>query len=185
MTKLQLYRKHINQLNNALKELVEINVDEDTGELSNEVYEQLNAIEVQKEDIVRYATLTFNEYRVLHKTIKDEIRRLNDLAKRYERTMEGFKKMLLANVPEGEKIESDLYRISWRKSSSVEIDQDYLAENLLGEDEFLKELESKYKDLVKVSRTLKKKEAKDLYKKTGTLPKGLKFVEDKQNIQIQ
>ena len=84
-----------------------------------------------------------------------------------------MKNVLIKFVEPNETIDSDQFRLSWRKSTTVEKDL------FLDMEEFAK----KFPELVKVSYELNKMEIKKIAK-AGPIPEGIKLVTN-NNIQIK
>lgn len=175
---IQVYRNELNSIDNRITNIMIQNVDEETGELSESVLEELDKLELKKEELTTVLALTFHEFKAMinaidNNPIKREAERLESLKKQYLKSTESLKTLIKKIVPEGEKITTDKYKIGWRKSTSYTIDD--LTD--------LAELEKQYPQLVKVERKFMSSEAKNLHKDTGTLPEGVSEV-NKNNIQI-
>lgn len=148
-------------------------VDEETGEIPENIFEILESLGNKKNDIITSATESYHSFMELSYLVNEKLTRLKNLEKIYTNTANSIKKVLGNNLIEGEKINTPDYQISWRKSSSVEID------------EFLEptDIESKFPNCVKTEKTFIKSELTKLLKE-GVKISGIKRVE-KQNIQIR
>lgn len=145
---------NIYQISEAIREIIENDVNEETGEIEYEVSEKLEAMQIAMD---------------------------SQLTTRLDK----LKNFIKNNVEPGTKIKTEQFEISWRKSSGVEYDDSYLIDKLLTEEEYLQSLVKTQPELVKVEYSLRKREAVDLHKATGTLPQGLKFEDNRQNLQIK
>ena len=167
-------RNELFQINNFVTRLLVENVNEESGEIEDEkVFNFLKAADVQRFDLLSTATVSLKHYRDLAALVASKAKQLGDLKKQYTQFENTLKNILLKFLEPGEVIETDHFRISWRKSTSIEADL------FLDMEEFTKF----YPEYVKVIYELKKAEIKKIAK-TGILPEGIKLV-DKLNIQIK
>ena len=167
-------RNNLYQINNFVTRLLIENVDEETGEIENEkVFGFLADADVQRTDLLATATVSLKHYRDLAEHVAIKIRQLTEIKKSYSQFENTLKNVLVKFLEPGETLESDLFRVSWRKSASVEADL------FLDMTDFSK----KFPELVKTTHELKKAEIKRLAK-TGPLPEGIKLVTN-SNIQIK
>lgn len=176
---LSIYQQDLYKIDNRLTKLISNNVDEESGLIDEKVMEEINELDLKKEDLIKVFALSYHELNAIANSIEAdpivlEAKRKLALKKRYENTIEGLKKLLKKIVPEGEKIKTEHYEISWRKSSYVE--QDDLID--------LAELEIHYPDFVKTVRNLRMNEIKAFAKEKGVLPEGL-TIKNRQNIQVK
>lgn len=180
MNNVTIYKDELNRINNSITRTLLENVDEETGEINEAILDQLNAMELKKEELITVLALSFHEYNAHIQSIKNdpivvEAQRKLALAKQYEQSVNSLKNLLARVVPEGEKIENEHYKIGWRKSSVVEVD------------ELECDLEKIHKNnpaLVEVEYKLKKTEVKNYWKSGKTLPIGIS-IEEKQNLQVK
>ena len=149
-------------------------VDEETGEIDPKAFEKLKALGKTKEEIMSSSMESYHNFNDLSKLISDKIKRLQNLKKIYDTTSDSIKNILSKFIPEGEKIYSEDYMISWRKSSIVALDSFSNIEDV----------EELFPEFVRVTKELKKPVIKNFAKNGGKLPSILKII-DKQNIQIK
>jgi len=166
-------RNKMQQLQNTEANLILNYIDEGTGEIPTNTFEALQKLGHTKEVIVNSAVESHNEFLHLIAYIDSKLKTLNDLKKTYSKTSNSIKNILKDNLIVGEKIHSDSYMISWRKSSSVEID-DFLEPT---------DIEAKYPHCIKTEKTFIKAEIKKLLK-AGISIEGVEIIEN-QNLQIK
>jgi predicted phage-related endonuclease len=77
----------------------------------------------KKSEIIDSATESYHSFMELSSLVNEKLARLENLEKIYKTTATSIKKVLGNNLVEGEKINTVDYQISWRKSSSIEIDE--------------------------------------------------------------
>ena len=112
-------------------------------------------------------------YRDLAQHVANKIKQLNDIKRSYTQFENTLKNVLKKFLEPGETFESEDFKISWRKSTTVEKDL------FLDMEEFSK----KFPELVKITYDLNKTEIKRIAK-TGPLPEGIKLISN-NNIQIK
>lgn len=176
---LTLYKQELNSINNRIVNILKNNTDEETGEINELILDELEGLELKKEELITVLALSFHDLNTMIQSIDNhpvmtEAKRLKELQKYYSQSVSSLKNLLSRVVPEGEKIETDRYKISWRKSTSYQID------DLID----LEELEKQYPQLVKVERSFRASEAKNYHKETGTLPEGIIEIK-RNNLQIK
>ena len=167
-------RNELYKINNFVTRLLVENVDEETGEIvDDEVFSCLENADVKKADLLSTAIISLKHYRDLAQHVANKIKQLNDIKKSYSQFENTLKNVLMKFLEPGETLESEDFRISWRKSTTVEKDL------FLDMEEFSK----KFPELVKIAYDLNKTEIKRI-SKTGPLPEGIKLVTN-NNIQIK
>jgi len=164
------------QINNEVKRLIEDSVDAETGEIAEEAFEKLNALELSKQEVINNTALTYKEIDNFRTAIKNEIARLKDIDRSVSRKQELIRRYLSQNIGEGEKIQTENYTITWRKSAKIVQD-----DNLIS----LEELKKRNNDSVreKVVLELDKKYLTELAKAGKPLPEGVQYVKI-NNIKI-
>jgi len=166
--------KELFQLNNFVTKVLVENIDEETGEIKDDdVFQFLQAADQKKSDLISTATLSYFHYKDLAAHVEKKLARYRSLKNDYLQFENTLKNILTKFIDEGQTIETDDFRISWRKSQIVEKDL------FLDFEDFSK----KFPDLVKITYELKKNDIKRIAK-TGILPEGIKLV-SKNNIQIK
>ncbi len=167
-------RHELYQLNNFVTRLLVENVDEQTGNIEDEkVFEFLKNADVQRTDLLTTATISLKHYRDLAGLVASKVRQLNEIKKQYSQFEETLKNILLKFLEPGETLETENFRISWRKSSFVETD--------LFID--MEKFSEQFPELVNITYNLNKAEIKKI-DKTGPLPEGVRIT-NKMNIQIK
>lgn len=167
-------RNELFQINNFVTKLLVDNVDEETGEIENEkVFDFLANADLKRIDLLSTATISLKHYRDLAQHVGNKIKQLNAIKKDYLQFENTLQKILLKFLEPGETLESDSFKISWRKSTTVEKDL------FLDLEDFAK----KFPELIKVSYDLNKVEIKRI-SKTGPLPEGISLVIN-DNLQIK
>ncbi len=148
-------------------------VDEETGEIPENIFETLENLGNKKSEIIDSATESYHSFMELSSLVNEKLARLENLEKIYKTTATSIKKVLGNNLVEGEKINTVDYQISWRKSSSIEIDE--LMEPV--------DIEIQYPHCVKTVKTFIKPELSKLLKESVKI-EGVK-ISEKQNINIK
>jgi vacuolar-type H+-ATPase subunit I/STV1 len=152
--KMKLY-----EINNQLENIIENNVSE-TGEISTEIEKQIETLELQRKDKIQALALLYKDFNYFSDSIANEI----NFIKAY----------LERNLAEGEKFNETNFTITWRKSTSIEVDP------FINEKKFAEQ----FPDLVNIKIELQKNKIKDLIKTTGVIPDGITYVE-KNNLVIK
>jgi len=140
--------------------------EENEGVIPDDLSAELDAIEMTREQKMENVVKAHKNESALADMIKDEIKTLQSRFASHENSAEWLKKWLSMFVSPGEKYEFGSGKISWRKSSSVIVDETQLP------DEYFK-----------VVRSPMKSEIKDAIKAGATI-QGVS-IEEKQNIQIK
>lgn len=116
----------IKQEYQALTELLENEFDPETGEfvdvesILKEEIEKLNDEKESKLENIEYLKRDFKAKSV---SLKDEIKRLQARAKSFERQVENLTKLQIFLL-NGEKLKTDKFTFSFRKSKAVEIENE-------------------------------------------------------------
>ena len=144
----------------------EMEIDPETGEILN--YEELDNLQMAREQKIENIGLYFKNISAEAEMVKAEAKNLTERYKRLENKAESLKKYL-AYALQGEKFSTPRLAVSYRKSESVEIGQDFVYD----------------KKWCEVSTTYKpdKKKIKDAIK-SGKEVAGAKLIE-KQNINVK
>ena len=172
-------RLSIYKVNNALTKLLTESVNEETGEIPEDVLESFESLELAKEEIIDMCAISLHQLNSLASSIENdyevlEAKRKLELARKYKKTSDSLKNLLSKYIEEGTIIETENYKISWRKSQAVEITDEFLD---------LAEVEKQYPDLIKTERSLRKTEIKN-FAKSNPLPIGIEII-TKSNLQIK
>lgn len=107
------------EINNEIAEIF-ASADED-GELSEEAFAALSALNMARETKIENIGLWIKDLEAEAKALKDEKQALNERQKAKENKAKSLREYLIAEL-NGEKFETARLAISWRKSSSVVID---------------------------------------------------------------
>lgn len=149
-------------------------IDIETGEINEEAVKQLENLTVQREEKIENTGLYIKDLKYKAEALKEEKRNIDRRIKVIQNTEE-FLKRRLSDELKGENFETPKTRISFRKSTSVKVDDDFICyakrngfENLI-----------KTKITESADKTLLKKLLKDGEKIEHC------YLEIKQNIQIK
>lgn len=144
----------------------EFEIDEETGEILNA--DELDNLKMERNQKIENIGLYFKSVSAEAEMVKAEAKNLTERYKRLENKAESLKKYL-AYALQGEKFSTPRLAVSYRKSESVEIGQDFVYN----------------KEWCEVSTTYKpdKKKLKDAIK-SGKEIAGVKLIE-KQNISVK
>jgi len=142
-------------------------IDHVTGEIPEDWASFLEALEMERTEKCLAIAAVIREKLAYADAVKSEAKRLIDRARAEENKAESLKAYLSSAISVGEKLKDERVAISWRKSSSVVIDD----ESKLPESCF------------KVVRSVSKTEVKEALT-SGALTDGA-HIEEKQNIQIR
>ena len=168
MTLLQLTQNKLNSINNSIVSIIASNVDEETGEISEDVIEQLDKLQLSKDEITKVAGISYHQYKMLGEQVAAEKKRLYDLEKSYKSSMESFKR-ILEKILDGDTYECENFKVSYRKSTSLDLDD--------GVD--IIEVPTQFQ---RVKIELDKTALKEHLKTTGTLPNGVIQKENKNMV---
>lgn len=144
----------------------EMEIDPETGEVLN--YEELDNLNIERDKKIEGIGLYFKNISAEAEMVKAEAKNLTERYKRLENKAESLKKYLTYAL-QGEKFSTPRLAVSYRKSESVEIGQDFV-------------YNKKWCD-VQTTYKPDKKKIKDAIK-SGKKVAGAKIVE-KQNISVK
>ena len=162
------------EINREIEEILESSIDMETGEISSEAVERLNALQMEKDAKVENIALWHKDLMAEAKAIADEIKALQERKKSLERKME-WQESYLSYALAGQKYESPKVSITYRKSQAVEIsDMDSFLEGYKDNPDLVN---------VKVEWTANKVNIKKMLKE-GQEIDGAVLVE-RQNMQIK
>jgi len=168
--------QNLYQLNLTIKEILENAVDGD-GVISIEAFEKINALGLQKDEVVKQVVFNYKTSANFVDNIDKEIKRLNGLKERENKWQEEIKKYLTDNLEPGTKIENEYFTVRWTKSSKiVENDMFISLEQLL---KINKKCVRK-----KITLSLDKKYLTVLAKAGKPLPEGISYI-TKNNLTIK
>lgn len=156
------------EIDQAIADTIEIYTDQETGELSEEAFEALEALGELRDTKVENVALYYKDMLATAEAIKKEADQLTARRKVYENKAEGLKRYL-EMATNGQKFETSRVDIRYRRSEAVDIiDSAKIPEEYL---------------TVKVTETPNKKLIKDAIK-AGQAVTGAVLTE-RQNIQIK
>ena len=158
------------EISGDIEWLINNAVDPETGEIAEDYIEQLEALEMARDEKVENIGCWIKNLNADAAALKEEAKNMNERAKRAERKADGLKRYLEAAL-HGEKFQSTRCAISWRRSTSVEVDEAELPD--------LPEQYVRRKVTVEADKTA----IKDALK-AGEVIEGCRLVE-KQSIQIK
>lgn len=162
------------EIQEELINLYENLTDEETGEINEDTLKEFESLSMKKQEKEENTALYIKNLDYELNAYKEEKKRIDRKIKTVERNKEYLKNMLLVSL-EGEKIKTPQVTVSYRKSESVKLDDDFI-------DYAMK---NGYEDLVKesIDYKAKKTEIKKKLKAGEKIPHC--ELEIKQNIQIK
>lgn len=140
--------------------------EENEGIIPDDLSMELDAIEMTRDLKIENIVKAYKNEIALADMINSELKSLQSRIKSHENSADWLKKWLSMFIAQGEKFEFGSGKISWRKSSSVIIDESVLP------DEYWK-----------ITKSPMKTEVKEAIKKGITIAGA--SIEEKQNIQIK
>jgi hypothetical protein len=156
------------EIDQAIADTIEVYMDQETGELSEEAFEALEALGELRETKIENVALYYKDILATAEAIKKEADQLTARRKVYENKAEGLKRYL-EMATNGQKFETSRVVIRYRRSEAVDIiDEAKIPEEYL---------------TVKVTETPNKKLIKDAIK-AGQAVTGA-ILTERQNIQIK
>lgn len=161
-------------IDNAIRSIIEKSTDLETGEISEQAFEAISNMELTKEQITKNVISYYRECNSNTAIIDAEIKRLQDIKAKFAKQSESIEKYIKKSVPEGEKINTPEYSISWRKSESIEIEPDADIDTI----------EIIHPDFIRTKKELDKTAIKKYCKDADILPVGIKLIQ-KNNLIIK
>lgn len=155
---------------NSQIENFEFKFDEETGEVLN--MNELDELQIAKDEKIENIALWIKNLKADEKALDDEIKALQDRKKAKKNKMDNLSSYL-ESVLNGSKFERGKVAISFRKSSSVVIDDEQGFIDMFGETEMVSQ---------KVVTSINRKEVKAYLKDNVS---SLAHIEERQNIQIK
>ncbi len=107
------------EINQELIDTWELCVDEETGEINDELFAQFEALKIERDEKIENIALWIKNLRAESAAIKEEAKNLTGRAKTAENKADRLEKYI-GNALAGEKFNTSRVAISWRKSTSVE-----------------------------------------------------------------
>ena len=177
MQSLQVLNNQIFQVRSAIEDiLLNPEIDLETGEIISERESEIEEMQIAKEVLVRDLAVCSKTFSNSLDSIDKEIKRLQGYQYKLIKAKLRAIELIRKNVPEGKDIIMNDFEVTWRKSSSIEVDDSLDIEDL----------SKSYPNLVDIKTTysLKKVEAKAYLKNNGVLPKGVTQV-NKLNMSVK
>ena len=123
------------EINSQIEQAWNVAIDPDTGEvISEEALQELDGLTMQREEKLENLALFYKNLSAEAEALKTEKMRLAARQEAAEKKAEGIKKYIAASMDSagGEKIKTSKVAIGWRKSESVQVE-----ENAFLPDEYL------------------------------------------------
>ena len=108
-------------IDEALERAYNSAVDPETGEVNLSAYQEIDALEMQRDAKIENTALYVKNGKAMIKALADEIKALQERKRVLERRIEGASNYLSAYL-DGQKYSSPRATISYRRSQSVEVD---------------------------------------------------------------
>lgn len=119
---LKLYE--IAEIYDNLMEEVRADAEENDGEISEVLSARLDAMSDVRDDKISNVCKMIKARLRYAEAVKAEVKVLQDRAKSAEREAGYLKSYLAKFIPEGEKFDDGVSKISWRKTSSIKVPED-------------------------------------------------------------
>lgn len=111
-------------LDDRIRDFIDRHIDEETGEVSDEMEKGLAALEVEREELIEGVALMIREKLAEADAVRAEGQRLTSRASKIESNADAMKERLGRFVGEGNKIKTARISIYWSKSSGVWIERE-------------------------------------------------------------
>lgn len=106
-------------INDLIEQIIENVIDTETGEVLDEaLYEQLNALEIEKDELVENILLEIKNTRAYAEELKQEKLEIEKKQKRAEKHVESLKKYVQEALA-GEKFMTSKVSVTYRKTKSA------------------------------------------------------------------
>lgn len=160
--------ENLYRIDKRINEIFFKEVDDETGEVTDDVFTKIESLEISKQALIENVAMKYKEMNGFINVVSEEQKRLAKLKQIADRDMEKIKAYLLKNVTE--KMSNEHYSVNFHNSNSIEIEETELdTENI----------EILYPELIRTKKEIDKNECKRLYKETGILPNGIRYIEKK------
>jgi hypothetical protein len=166
--------KDVYEVEEKLKYLIENNVDEN-GIIDPEVEAQVNDLYEEREFYIGQLVNLIKNAEALADGIDKQIAELQERKRIVLNRIPWLNYQVLRNLKEGEKIEADNYKITWRKSTSVDTSM-VDAEKIWNEDKDNVVFLEMVNKVEKVEYKLDKKKILAYYKEGMKIPDGIEIV---------
>lgn len=117
MTNLKLYEVH-----DAIEQILATAVDEN-GEITEETEAQLDALEMERDQIALYLARVILGERAEGEAVKSQADRLAKRARVHKNRAERLRAYIEKHLPPGTKLSDDVAQIGWRRSEAVIVDE--------------------------------------------------------------
>lgn len=162
------------QVDTAIRSILEYGVDLETGEISEQSFIALAALEMSKAELTKNVICYYKESNGMVGVIDSEIKRLQDLKKKLVNQSDSIERYVEKITPAGEKVVTPEYTISWRKSESIEVSPNIDIEMLA----------LLYPESVRIKKEIDKTAIKKLVKESGVCIAGVALI-TKNNMSIK
>lgn len=115
---------HLYEMDKRIRELVEAHIDLETGEVSDDLSKALDAMEVEREELIEGIALQIREMKAEAEAVKIEAQKLSDRAKSQTDRAESLKLRLAEFVGVGNKIKTARVSLYWTHSDSLRIEKE-------------------------------------------------------------
>ncbi len=115
---------HLYEMDRMIRELVEEHVNEDTGEISDDIAKALESMEMEREVLIEGIALQIREMKAEAAAVKIEYQKMHDRSKSIENRADSLKERLATFVGVGNKIKTARVSIHWTTSSSLRIEKE-------------------------------------------------------------
>lgn len=109
-------------INKSMMDAWDAAIDPETGELDAEALAAFEELQMERDEKVENIGCWIKNLNADAAALKEEAKNMTERAKRAERKADGLKRYLEAAL-HGEKFQSTRCAISWRKTTSVEVDE--------------------------------------------------------------
>lgn len=168
---------NIFRLNETISNIIDSNTDPETGEISEAALLEIEKLEMNKLEKYESIALLFKNLKSFSDRIKEESKVLAERSKQYENKAERIKYFLDRQL-NGQPLETERIKVSYRKSETVEID-DLIIELNGGYDKLPGELVKK-----EIVYKVDKMKVKEYSKNDLPLPNGI-TIQKNNNINIK
>lgn len=151
---------NIYDIDRRIEEIYASSVDPETGETTPEAIEELNSLNMERDEKIENVALWYKNTTAEAKAIAEEIKRLQDRKKALESKAE-WQKEYLENALQGSKFETPKVAVSYRRSERVEIYDELAFTRKYAGDGYLVDTTVKYtpnkaniKNCIKAGQTL-------------------------------
>jgi DNA-binding protein YbaB len=167
---------YLTRTNSEISLLINDYFNAESDEEKNEMLEKFNSLQLSKNELVEGCIYSYKHLENAIDNADKVIKQANEYKQSMQKLQDTLKSTLVNSIDVGEKFVTPEYKVGWRKSTSVDIDNSLIAEDVYCD----------FPDLVdcKVSYSFKKTEIKKAIEGNEIVPVGMKLKVN-QNIQIR